>query len=128
MKAVKAKADPAPTKAPTPPTKPKSKSGSLKAKSDGYQTPPNKVAAVTDDLSMLGIDDEQVKIDNNPLPAMSMKQAELIEKIKQEEENEAKKRVSLVVVGMLIPVFRSRLITKSRNLCSKAMLMLASQH
>ncbi|KAJ9126626.1 hypothetical protein QFC24_001655 [Naganishia onofrii] len=48
---------------------------------------------------MLGLDDEQVKIDNNPLPAMSMKQAELIEKIKQEEENEAKKRVSLVVVG-----------------------------
>ncbi|KAJ9106191.1 hypothetical protein QFC21_001335 [Naganishia friedmannii] len=97
--AVKAKSDPVPIKAPTPPTKPKSKPGSLKAKSDGYQTPPNKVAGVTDDLSMLGLDDEQVKMDNNPLPAMSMKQAELIEKIKQEEENEAKKRVSLVVVG-----------------------------
>jgi hypothetical protein len=60
---------------------------------------------VTDDLSMLGLDDEQVKIDNNPLPAMSMKQAELIEKIKQEEENEAKKRVSLVVVGRYLSLW-----------------------
>lgn len=49
---------------------------------------------------MLGLEEDRVKMDNSPVPAMSMKQAELIDKIKKEEEAQAKKGVSLVVVGM----------------------------
>jgi hypothetical protein len=48
---------------------------------------------------MLGLEEDRARMDNSPVPAMSMKQAELIEKIKKEEESQEKKGVSLVVVG-----------------------------
>lgn len=52
---------------------------------------------------MLGLEEDRAKMDNSPVPAMSMKQAELVEKIKKEEESQEKKGVSLVVVGTFLP-------------------------
>lgn len=48
---------------------------------------------------MLGLEEDRVRRDDSPVPAMSMKQAELIEKIQREEASQEKKGVSLVVVG-----------------------------
>jgi hypothetical protein len=99
----KPKTDVAQSKNQNPPIKAKSKPGTPKPKSEGSQTPPsaaNKASGLAQDLSMLGLDEERVKMDNSPVPAMSMKQAELIEKIQKEEASQEKKGVSLVVVGM----------------------------
>lgn len=105
VKTTKPKTDVAQSKNQNPPIKAKSKPGTPKPKSEGSQTPPsasNKASGLAQDLSMLGLEEERVKTDNSPVPAMSMKQAELIEKIKNEEASQEKKGVSLVVVGMFL--------------------------
>ena len=102
-KTTKAKTDSAQAKGQNPTVKGKSKPGTPKPKSEGSQTPPNaasKASGLAQDLSMLGLEEDRVKRDDSPVPAMSMKQAELIEKIQKEEASQEKKGVSLVVVGM----------------------------
>lgn len=102
VKTTKAKTDVGQNKNQNPPPKAKSKPGTPKSKSEGSQTPPsaaNKASGLAQDLSMLGLEEERVRRDDSPVPAMSMKQAELIEKIQKEEASQEKKGVSLVVVG-----------------------------
>jgi elongation factor 1 alpha-like protein len=101
----KPKQDNSQSKSQTLPPKSKSKPGTPKSKSEGSQTPPNvsnKATGLAQDLSMLGLEEDRAKMDNSPVPAMSMKQAELVEKIKKEEESQEKKGVSLVVVGKFL--------------------------
>jgi elongation factor 1 alpha-like protein len=91
----------------TPPTasaKPKTKT--TPAVKTGTSTPkpggskPTNLSGLATDIAALGISDDSAPVsrDDGPVPAMSMKRIELIEKI-QKEEAEGKKGVSLVVVG-----------------------------
>jgi hypothetical protein len=89
-----------PAASPKPKTKiaPGNKAGTSTPKT-GVNKPLNSSGLATD-LAALGISDDSAPVsrDDTPVPAMSMKRVELIEKI-QKEEAEGKKGVSLVVVG-----------------------------
>lgn len=93
-------------KAPTPSTSAQSsRGGSTNGKkrqteagsSAGQQTQKGNLAQ---DLAGLGLqDDEVASRDNAPVPEMSMKRAELVEKLRGEAEAQQRKGVSLVVIG-----------------------------
>ena len=106
--AAKGKATPVPAvKAPTPSTSaPSSRGGSTNGKkrqteagsSAGQQQ--TQKGNLAQDLAGLGLqDDEVANRDNAPVPEMSMKRAELVEKLRGEAEAQQKKGVSLVVIG-----------------------------
>jgi hypothetical protein len=82
-------------------TKPKTALASKNATASGSKPVTKKApSGLASDVAALGISDESATVsrDDTPVPAMSMKRAELIEKIHKEEEA-GKKGVSLVVVG-----------------------------